>query len=780
MPDMGRSEVADLLRFAKHPEGAEVHPGTGTTQAVHGHGGGGGEGGGKKKPPLADTSRYVRTKGNTTTVNSRDVLEVALESDSPPQIILAGKRSYAAPLAAYRIGRPSLPEGEIWVRSDALPDLETKVKRLGRKSQKLGYDPLRLTPTGKTHVWIDSEGVFGMRDGAWEWKSFKVEGEPPNIPGFEFAAKLEHLMQEDGSTINLLKTSPHFKGDIPEKYRNAGPNCDYCKRNIYRRDTFIVRNTETGEWVQLGRDDLASYTGREGIEKDLYYAETFLEDYSEYDDLGDYDGEGGARGAVAWSKKAVIAAAVSSVRQYGYVKANEAGATKYDVLNHLTTRREEERLDITDADVKKAEEILIWAEDLEPGNSDYLWNLKVALTQPRITEGMIGIAASSPPAYERAMEKDVERAVERGEVKRVESDYVGTPKERLKDLKLTVTRVAGFEGNYGWTTIYNFRDDSGNSMVWFSSNDIQIPTGPGEIGPTADEWRPADEGDVILLDATVKAHKVDTFRNANERQTVLTRGKFKEHLGTVEIVGGMPAGLARSAKRSLTFPTEIKSYSGKWGRYGWDAPERKEGSDIRVEEMASSKYGTQYRIKFVKPDDSVGEVWLDAREVEFPDEVYKRAHVAEILKHGSHNQKTHGNWARGISNPQLASRTDEPGEGFTVQEDTGVTPTTGYVVATPGEDRISADQFGPDNVARFRKRRAADLAKPDHYLGAWYDTETNTIALDVSVVLDDMNAAMDYGRSSNQDAIWDLNTNQEIRLDGSTPIAARRVLLGLT
>lgn len=82
-----------------------------------------------------------------------------------------------------------------------------------------------------------------------------------------------------------------------------------------------------------------------------------------------------------------------------------------------------------------------------------------------------------------------------------ESEYVGSIGERL-DLYLTVERAIELDGNYGCSTMFKFRDDSGNCFVWTTA------TIPG-----------FKIGDKIHLRGTVKNHNI--FRN--ERQTILTR-----------------------------------------------------------------------------------------------------------------------------------------------------------------------------------------------------------------------------------------------------------------
>lgn len=86
------------------------------------------------------------------------------------------------------------------------------------------------------------------------------------------------------------------------------------------------------------------------------------------------------------------------------------------------------------------------------------------------------------------------------------SEYVGEIKERLRDLKVTLTATHNIDGFYGTSTIYTFKADE-NVLVWITSSykDIQI-------------------GQTYLLTGTVKDHK----EYKNVKQTVLSRCIIKE------------------------------------------------------------------------------------------------------------------------------------------------------------------------------------------------------------------------------------------------------------
>ena len=132
----------------------------------------------------------------------------------------------------------------------------------------------------------------------------------------------------------------------------------------------------------------------------------------------------------------------------------------------------------------------------------------------------------------KQMKKEEERKLNRMDSV---SEYQGTVKERLRNLKLTVTMTTTFEtkggsffmGDKVW--FYSFKDDQGNVFTWTASSPAGVDGG--------DYFRPLNTGDTCRLTGTVKNHK----EYKGEKQTVLTRCKvhsidtvIPEYKGEVE------------------------------------------------------------------------------------------------------------------------------------------------------------------------------------------------------------------------------------------------------
>ena len=84
------------------------------------------------------------------------------------------------------------------------------------------------------------------------------------------------------------------------------------------------------------------------------------------------------------------------------------------------------------------------------------------------------------------------------------SEWIGEVGKRIT-FTVSLVRVHSFQNYYGISNVYNFKDEAGNEITWFSKVDLQ-----------------KDIGDVFKLTATVKDHSEYNGR----KQTIITRAKL--------------------------------------------------------------------------------------------------------------------------------------------------------------------------------------------------------------------------------------------------------------
>lgn len=88
---------------------------------------------------------------------------------------------------------------------------------------------------------------------------------------------------------------------------------------------------------------------------------------------------------------------------------------------------------------------------------------------------------------------------------KIHSEFVGEIGEKVS-IEVTVERVAGYETQWGWTSVFTMVDADGNFFVWKTSS--------GDM----------DEGSHVQVSGKIKEHS--EYRGI--KQTVLTRCKVKE------------------------------------------------------------------------------------------------------------------------------------------------------------------------------------------------------------------------------------------------------------
>lgn len=146
-------------------------------------------------------------------------------------------------------------------------------------------------------------------------------------------------------------------------------------------------------------------------------------------------------------------------------------------------------------------------------------------------------------------------------------------------------------------------------------------------------------------------------------------------------------------------------------------------------------------------------------------------------KHGTHDQKTHGNWATGGMGAGVAdsilSRVRENG-GLSVNMVDGSEPTSGYMVAKGAKygSVVSADDFydpikGPKILADYMKKHKAELGGGKNYLGLWHNKDDGQVYLDVSENIQDRERAISAGQKQDQISIWDVTNFAEIETGGT-------------
>ena len=152
-----------------------------------------------------------------------------------------------------------------------------------------------------------------------------------------------------------------------------------------------------------------------------------------------------------------------------------------------------------------------------------------------------------------------------------------------------------------------------------------------------------------------------------------------------------------------------------------------------------------------------------------------------IVKHygpGPHKsgtpQSIHGNWSRGTSARQILREMTERG-GFTIDVPTGKKPSKGWSVAVAGhEDHRPAARMTESWVRKYRQENNDAFSRDRAKWGGWVETPEGRPSegyFDVAVVHESFADAVKLARSSNQIAIFNLETFEEVAMSDKGRIA---------
>lgn len=383
------------------------------------------------------------------------------------------------------------------------PNMERLTKKLTRIKNKcerfgLGYS---FSILGETFKEEDGE--------IHKYFQIAVDGVAV-LNGWRFVATIEH--KDGGNIIRQYDTTV----EIPTKYRTVAPICEHCNSKRRRRDTYIIQN-EAGEFKQVGKSCLLDYTSGLSAENVAAFMQGF--------DLEDYSGAPVGGWKRYFDLKEYLSCAYEVTRIFGFSPTSSMGGTAAMVWECDTIQRrgpnrknrsevstfermEAERYNPEGEEAQNAaERIIDWAKSFKDSDNSYLYNLSVLCSSDFVEGRDLGILASAPHSYNRAMEREEERKLREQKKKeeqerRGASQYIGTVGEKLEVDVDSFSVLTSFSTQWGITIIYKFVSD-GNTIIWKTSSELPET--------------------VSHISGRVKEHS--EFNG--EKQTVLTRCKVR-------------------------------------------------------------------------------------------------------------------------------------------------------------------------------------------------------------------------------------------------------------
>lgn len=355
--------------------------------------------------------------------------------------------------------------------------LEKKLTRIANKCEKYGCS-FHYSKVGETFRTMEDENGI-----PYTAKFIVIEAEGTAIVNdWEFVASIEHT--EKGNIIDRI-------GDIevPERYYQGKPICEHCKSNRYRKYTYIVRNTVTNQFMQVGKSCLQDFTNgmsAEGIAHYISLFDTLIEGEAPYP---------GCYGERYLNTKTALKFVAETIKHFGYVRTQDSGRSTasrafgyYEVSHGYIWNREvmlqlksemdsvgfnEESLDT----VQLVHDALNWILQQEETNN-YMHNLKTACSLEYVTYKNSGILASLFPTYNRELEYQAEKAERERRIaaeraNEQKSIFIGKVKDRITIKVYSVKCVTSWETDFGITRIYKIVDVEGNVYTWKTGNFLE-------------------------------------------------------------------------------------------------------------------------------------------------------------------------------------------------------------------------------------------------------------------------------------------------------------------
>lgn len=382
------------------------------------------------------------------------------------------------------------------IAADLMEKLQTKLTKLENKCNKYSCKFL-FTIEGETFKKVTVDEHTFMQ------KFFKIDVEGiARINDWEFVATLEHKVEG-----NIVRT--FGDREIPQEYYTCKPTCEHCNTNRYRKDTYLIYNSKTESFMQVGKACLKDFTAN-AMNADMIAL--YLSYFNSIDEVND------ATPDTSFFTKYIdrdsyLGWVYELTRIYGYIsrdKAMEYGKsmTASDAYELYSGKRlvyidsygmtpdSEEAKAFVDAS-------LTWIANSEE-TSGYLWNLKLACENKYTEMRDKNLVASLIAAYFRHTESEKNR-LEREARKSLqpESKFIDRPVGFKLDTPVESAIFAGSYGTqFGVTHIYKFL--IGDSvLVWKTGVSIETEK-------------------VTRIRGTIK--EFNEYKG--EKQTVLTRCKI--------------------------------------------------------------------------------------------------------------------------------------------------------------------------------------------------------------------------------------------------------------
>lgn len=335
-------------------------------------------------------------------------------------------------------------------------------EKVGEEFRKVKTDEGTITAK---FIEIDIEGVMKHQD-------------------WEFIAVVDHY--EVGNIIRQYNTEIQ----IPERYYHTDAICEHCNTRRRRKFTYLVHNTSTDEWKQVGHSCLNEFTNGldaeyvakylslfnyavqgeapyTGVKFERYHnLETYLCYVKETMDLLGYVSKANAEDRYVPSTRE-DAFSFYLVHECGSILIKQSTLEREAKIgfNVIHAFSEENRQYVKDA--------INWIRSVSVEDAqDFLFTLKLACWDDYFVFRNIGIVTSLLSVYYRHLKQLEYQEKKNREANNSKSEYQGAVKERITFKAVSIECVYSSDSFYGVNYLYKFMDSSENVYMWSTSKSL--------------------------------------------------------------------------------------------------------------------------------------------------------------------------------------------------------------------------------------------------------------------------------------------------------------------
>ncbi|MBN3744775.1 hypothetical protein G3N96_04905 [Burkholderia sp. Se-20373] len=425
----------------------------------------------------------------------------------------------------------------VLVEPGQMAAFEKRLEALNKKASKFGLSPIRIVSAQDALYERKSEYVGRDADKLLTHlvpvqrlqdvdhpvliKRLEIEYPEIKLGHWRVIGKLEAI---EGGNLAFAVSRDASDVVVLAERADCPIECEHCNTNRRRKDGYLLRDDETGDYKEVGSNCLEDFTGIDPAAA-LFMAQMWNVIKIAEDDFAEF-GRSGRVNAVRTDQ--YLADVSFLAANFGFVSASKARETDLsptysDALSlpYLLRKNAELRekyIAQHERHVETANAVRVWIEDKNE-ESTFDRNVKLLLRQDAISlkSNHLAFAAATVPVYQRAHAEKAES--------RKRSEHVGQPGQKASG-SLTVERVVPFDTIYGSSDLVLFRDNDGNRIKWKTSAcPIEVKDGVGRS-----------------MEATFKIKEHDEYNGM--AQTAITHLKVLRWIDTVEIgtndEGGAP------------------------------------------------------------------------------------------------------------------------------------------------------------------------------------------------------------------------------------------------